>query len=82
MMLNRAYLVFVSQDVHPAGDAVAVTVDGGWESIWAGQGGVRVFAIDRERHLTPVPVNDLKALLDAPSRPSTEVWNGTPPVKP
>jgi len=78
MRVNRAYLVVVSQDSYT--DPYLSSDRNEWESIWAGHGGVRVFAIDRERCLVPVPVEDFKALLAEPEAPTKIQWESTPQV--
>jgi hypothetical protein len=83
--LNRLYLVAVSQDQHTIEGDTPLGCD--WEAMWDGHGAVRVFALDRDRCMTPVPLEDFKRLLNwkPPAiPPGTQTtypeWNQTPPV--
>lgn len=71
MRVNRLFLCVVSQDEHAPGDP-------DWSPIWNGKGGIRVYALDRERCLLPADFEAFKGLLLAPDAPGN--WNEVPPT--
>lgn len=70
--VNRLYLVVISQDKHAPGDPE-------WTPIWNGQGGVRVYALDRDRCLLPTDPGEFADLMRAAAPP--ENWSEVPPTQ-